>query len=33
LEEPERLRLELPEMSFDVSGRQTVFADFDYANS
>jgi hypothetical protein len=29
----ERLRVELPEMSFDVSGRHTVFADFDYANS
>jgi hypothetical protein len=27
----ERLRVELPEMSFDVSGRHTVFADFDYA--
>jgi len=29
----ERLRVELPEMSYDVSGRHTVFADFDYANS
>jgi hypothetical protein len=29
----ERLRVELPEMSFDVSGRHTVFADFDYASS
>jgi hypothetical protein len=28
----ERLRVELPEMSFDVSGRHTVFARFDYAN-
>ena len=28
----ERLRVELPEMSYDVSGRHTVFADFDYAN-
>jgi hypothetical protein len=28
----ERLRVELPEMSFDVSGRHTVFAEFAYAN-
>jgi hypothetical protein len=28
----DRLRVELPEMSFDVSGRHTVFADFEYAN-
>jgi hypothetical protein len=28
----ERLRVELLEMSFDLSGRHTVFADFDYAN-
>jgi hypothetical protein len=28
----ERLRVELPEMSFDVSGRHTVFANFEYAN-
>jgi hypothetical protein len=28
----ERLRVELPEMSYDVSGRHTVFADFEYAN-
>lgn len=28
----ERLRVELPEMSFDVSGRHTVFAEFEYAN-
>ena len=28
----ERLRVELPEMRFDVSGRHTVFADFEYAN-
>ena len=27
----ERLRVELPEMSFDVSGRHTVYAEFDYA--
>ena len=26
------MRVELPEMSYDVSGRHTVFADFDYAN-
>lgn len=28
----ERLRVELPEMNFDVSGRHTVFAEFEYAN-
>ncbi len=28
----ERLRVELPEMRFDVSGRHTVFAEFEYAN-
>jgi hypothetical protein len=28
----ERLRVELPEMSYDVSGRHTVFAEFEYAN-
>jgi hypothetical protein len=28
----ERLHVELPEMSYDVSGRHTVFADFDYAS-
>jgi hypothetical protein len=27
----ERLRVELPEMNFDVSGRHTVYAEFDYA--
>lgn len=28
----ERLRVDLPEMSFDVSGRHTVFAEFEYVS-